>query len=178
MPQVNSNLVGQLQATLGFSGGTGVEVPDMVLPTLHLPKPWTSSPDTSLGDQDASGTEDTIAFNVVINQGASQAPNGRGVKLNRGLYRIQGFLMSRTFSIAASSANIKACRAIIYEPTLSQGAEFASTPIHDGVPHVVTFNFIVHLVKPGFMVAFESWQTTGVGESLGFEAGCWCSKLL
>lgn len=172
MTQINSNLTGTLQASIGIPvGGGGIEVPDALLPVISIPAPLGSFQPNPATDQFLSNQPLSAFFTFVLNQGASTGPlTSPTVWLDRGIYRFAGQLMSTVFvGPAPSSASIKCARIGLFNPDGTTAVDIVSTPLVLSTPQIVRYDVTVHLSRQFYSLNLQTMVSTGVGQTIGAE---------
>lgn len=173
--EIESSLVNLL--ALARPLGPGLEVPNAMLPIISLPMPMTIT--ASSVTEDLRGKTGSVMLVGGINHGASTAPQSTQLAtFDRGIYRIQGTILSTNFSgPAASSASPNCSRGVIYSVGTG-GGTLAYTQLQASVPQRAYFDVTLHFPKPDAELWLETMVTTGVGETIGANMIVYVSQLM
>lgn len=177
--QVNSSIVGQVQASLGQAAG-GLEMPELLLPVLALRIPvdqfsFNVAPDLTSKPGSAAVTISNF-------QPASTAAGSVNVAtLDRGLYRLRGFLVTLNISGPAPTSGNPRCAALrMFNPNpVGNGyVTLAETFLRADVAQSISFDYVFHLSRAGSLIQLQNLQNTGVGEAITSECTVSIERLL
>lgn len=162
-------------------GGTDLEVPPLLMLTASLGLPLAAVPNGVAIDI-RQGQSSVLAVGS-INQAASLGAITQDmVTLDRGVYRVTGFILAGFFGGGPvdSAADPTGARLMLRNPQSTQSQTIAWTGAKGNANYFpIPFGpFTFQLNQAGWTLALTTDHNTGVGQTIGVQANCYVEKLI